>query len=217
MLYEEERKDIIRICLEMQEKKYFLGTWGNVSIRVGNHIILTPSRIGYNDMTPESLVVIDLEGNIVEGTNRPTSEKEVHRQIYLRREDAGMIIHAHTKKAMAVSVRKIREVPCLVEEMSQLIGGGIPITPQYVPAEQHFQLGTAAAENIGNRNGVILRNHGPVAVGRNTEEAVLMVEVIEKACEIFLDQGQMFYAPIPQCYIDSERYRYLYKDGNENT
>ena len=55
MLYEEERKDIIRICLEMQEKKYFLGTWGNVSIRVGNHIILTPSRIGYNDMTPESL------------------------------------------------------------------------------------------------------------------------------------------------------------------
>ena len=197
MLYEKERKDIIRICLEMQEKKYFLGTWGNVSIRVGNHIILTPSRIGYNEMTPESLVVIDLEGNIVEGTNHPTSEKEVHRQ--------------------AVSVRKIREVPCLVEEMSQLIGGGIPITPQYVPAEQHFQLGTAAAENIGNRNGVILRNHGPVAVGRNPEEAVLMVEVIEKACEIFLDQGQMFYAPIPQCYIDSERYRYLYKYGNEKT
>ena len=117
MLYEKERKDIIRICLEMQEKKYFLGTWGNVSIRVGNHIILTPSRIGYNEMTPESLVVIDLEGNIVEGTNHPTSEKEVHRQIYLRREDAGMIIHAHTKKAMAVSVRKIREVPGLVEEM----------------------------------------------------------------------------------------------------
>ena len=164
-----------------------------------------------------TLTAFDLEGNIVEGTNHPTSEKEVHRQIYLRREDAGMIIHAHTKKAMAVSVRKIREVPCLVEEMSQLIGGGIPITPQYVPAEQHFQLGTAAAENIGNRNGVILRNHGPVAVGRNPEEAVLMVEVIEKACEIFLDQGQMFYAPIPQCYIDSERYRYLYKYGNEKT
>ena len=87
-------------------------------------------------MTPESLVVIDLEGNIVEGTNHPTSEKEVHRQIYLRREDAGMIIHAHTKKAMAVSVRKIREVPCLVEEMSQLIGGGIPITPQYFLPDQ---------------------------------------------------------------------------------
>lgn len=217
MLYGKERKDIIRICLEMQEKKYFLGTWGNVSIRVGNHIILTPSRIGYNEMTPESLVVIDLDGNIVEGNNRPTSEKEVHRQIYLRRKDAGMIIHAHTKKAMAVSVRKIREVPCLVEEMSQLIGGGIPITPQYIPAEQHFQLGTAAAENIGNKNGVILRNHGPVAVGRNQEEAVLMVEVIEKACEIFLDQGQMFYSVIPQCYVDSERYRYLYKYGNENT
>ena len=90
-----------------------------------------------------------------------------------------MIIHAHTKKAMAVSVRKIREVPCLVEEMSQLIGGGLPITPQYVPAEQHFQLGTAAAENIGNRNGVILRTNSPVAVGRNPEEAVLMVDVIE--------------------------------------
>ena len=80
MLYEEERKDIIRICLEMQEKKYFLGTWGNVSIRVGNHIILTPSRIGYNDMTPESLVVIDLEGNIGKKVSAAESFLQVLRQ-----------------------------------------------------------------------------------------------------------------------------------------
>lgn len=217
MLYMAERQTIIRTCLLMQKKGYFLGTWGNISIRKGEHIILTPSRVKYEEMTAESLVIIDLQGNIVEGKNRPTSEKEVHRQIYLKRPDAGMIIHAHTKNAMAVSSQYISAVPCLVEEMSQLLGGEIPVTVKYVPAEQHFELGAAAAEAVGDKNGVILRNHGPVALGRTPEEAVLVVEVMEKASEIYLNVANTSYQAIPKEYVDSERYRYIYKYGNENT
>ena len=185
MLYYEERKLIIRTCLEMQELGYFLCTWGNISMRIGNHILLTPSKVNYNTMAPEDLVVIAEDGTKIEGDRTPTSEKEVHRQIYLRRKDVGAIIHAHTKYAMAASTQILAEVPCMVEEMSQYLGGSIPITKNYVPAEQHFKLGEIAGETIGERNAVILRNHGPVTCGRNMEEAIIATKVCEKACEIY--------------------------------
>ena len=69
MLYKDERQIIRDTCLHMQDINYFLNTWGNISMRVGDHIVLTPSRVNYNQMQAEDLVVIDLEGNIIEGTD----------------------------------------------------------------------------------------------------------------------------------------------------
>ncbi len=219
MIYQEQRNTIIDTCLMMDRIGFFLGTWGNVSMRVGDHIILTPSKVKYETMLPEDLVVIDMEGNRVEGERVATSEKEVHRQIYLMKPEVQAVIHAHTKCAMAMSVLDLEEVPCLVEEMSQLLGGSIPITPSYIPAEQHFELGRAAGAHISDRTGLILRNHGPVACGRTMDEAVLTVRVIEKACEIYATvlHERNLVMPIPQKAVESERYRYLYKYGNEKT
>lgn len=67
MTYENERKRIIETCLLMQKKEFFLGTWGNVSMRVGDRILLTPSKVCYDTMKPEDIVVIDLEGNKIGG------------------------------------------------------------------------------------------------------------------------------------------------------
>ena len=122
MLYTEARQEILNICRQMVEKGFFLGTWGNVSVRIGDHIILTPSKIEYDAMCLEDFVVLNLDGTIACGERTPTSEKEVHRQIYLKREDVKAIIHAHTAKAMAVSALPVNAVPCMVEEMSQLLG-----------------------------------------------------------------------------------------------
>lgn len=219
MIYQEERNTIIETCLMMDRIGFFLGTWGNVSMRVGAHIILTPSKVKYETLVPQDMVVIDLAGSLVEGERAATSEKEVHRQIYLMKPNVRAVIHAHTKCAMAMSVLDHEEVPCLVEEMSQLLGGSIPITPLYIPAEQHFELGRAAGMHIGDRNGLILRNHGPVACGRTMDEAVLSVHVIEKACEIYaavLHERKMV-MPIPQKAVESEHYRYLFKYGKEKT
>lgn len=218
MLYESEREAIISTCKLMQDLGYFIGTWGNVSMRVNSHILLTPSRVEYDTMKPEDMVVIDLAGNIIEGFRNPTSEKEVHRQIYLVRDDVNAVIHAHTPKAMAVSALYINEVPCIVEEMSQLLGGKIPLTLEYVQAKEHEKLGLAVAEVIGAKNGVILRNHGPVACGRTMEEAILVTKVVEKACDIYLSiQRDNQIVKIPDSYVESERYRYLYSYGNEKT
>jgi len=217
MLYEPERHRILEMCHLLQAKEYFLGTWGNVSMRVGDHIILTPSKLDYAVMRAEDMVVIDLDGNRIQGEQTATSEKEVHRQIYLVRSDVGAIIHAHTKYAMAMSVIEHAEVPCVTEEMSQLLGGAIPVTQQYVPAEQHIELGKAVANCIGSSNGVIIRNHGPVACGRSLEEALLSISVIEKSCEIYaaLPYGKIL--TLPKTAIESEHYRYFYKYGSEKT
>ena len=218
MLYEEERQSIVSACKLMQESGYFLGTWGNISMRLDDHILLTPSRVDYDMMQPVDLVVIDMCGNIIEGERNPTSEKEVHRQIYLIRDDVKAIIHAHTQNAMSVSATSIKEVPCMVEEMSQLLGGSIPLTLEYVPAKEHKELGMAAAKVIGEKNGVILKNHGSVACGRTMEEVVLVTKVIEKACGIYLDiQANNRIKEIPNHDIESERYRYLYSYGKEKT
>ena len=218
MKYEKERAEIIQTCRLMQEMGYFIGTWGNVSMRVGPHILLTPSRVDYDSMVPEDIVVIDMNGKQAEGERIPTSEKEVHRQIYLVREDVGAVIHAHTQKAMAISATVLREVPCVVEEMSQLLGGAIPLTKEYVPAEEHMRLGLAAAEAIGDKNGVILRNHGPVSCGKDMKEAILSAKIIEKSCGIYLQLlGQINVREIPEKYVKSERHRFLYTYGKEKT
>lgn len=216
MLYLRQKTDIINMCRKMQETGYFLGTWGNISIREGDHIILTPSRINYDEIVPDDMVVIRLDGTKVEGHRLPTSEKEVHRQIYLAREDIGAIIHAHTEKAMAVSAMHIREVPCMVEEMSQMLGGSIPLTNEYINAEQHAMLGIAAGRAIGDKSGVILKNHGPVACGKTLRDAELTAVVMEKACSIYLSLcGGCKISEIPQKYIESERYRFANTYGKE--
>lgn len=218
MTYEKERNKIIETCLKLQKAGYFPGTWGNVSIRCGDVIIITPSRICYNIMKPEDLTIIDIDGKITEGIHPPSSEKEVHRQIYQNREDIYAIVHAHTPYAMAASAMEIEAVPCLVEEMSQLLGGSIPVTQVYVPAKEHARLGEAAAAAIGNKNGVLLKNHGPVSCGRDIEESVLTAEIIEKVCQIYLSVSRPDrFCPIPEPFISSERNRYLYQYGKENT
>lgn len=217
MLYAQIRQEILDTCHQMVQEECFLGTWGNVSVRVGKHIILTPSKVEYDLMRSEDLIVLNLDGTVVEGSRTPTSEKEVHRQIYLKRDDIGAIIHAHTQKAMTVSALPINYVPCIVEEMSQLLGGRIPLTRQYISAEQHLELGIGASESISDKSGVILRNHGPVACGRDLREAALTVKVMEKACAIYLDAGGRPVREIAAKYVQSERYRFLYKYGHENT
>jgi len=217
MTFPKERRLMVDTCLKLQGMEYFIGTWGNMSVRVENSVLLTPSRVAYDAMRLEDIVVVNMEGEKLEGNLNPTSEKEVHRQIYRKRADVRAIIHAHTLNAMAVSAMETAEVPCLVEEMSQLLGGSIPLTQAYVRAENHLELGKAAAAAMGGRNGVILRNHGPVACGRDLMEAMLTARILEKACALYLRAiaTGVSLGAIPDEQAAGERFRYLHTYGKE--
>lgn len=211
----EIKKSILNACLWLQKKGLIIGTWGNVSVRCDDAMIITPSRINYNVMKPEDMMVLDLEGNIIDGYNCPSSEKDVHRLIYKYREDVDAVVHCHSEYATAMSATGCK-IPPIVEELCQLIGGEIPCTNIYIPAEKHLELAKEVAISIGDKNAVLIRNHGPVCCGRNLDEALLACLVVEKVAKIYMHLNRRLEAiPIIDEYVKSERYRFVYKYGSE--
>lgn len=215
MLNLDIKKKIIEVCLWLQKKDLVVGTWGNVSVRIDNAIILTPSRIPYDVMVPEDMVTIDYEGNVIEGFRSPTTEREVHRLIYLTRPDIGAIVHFHPLYASAMCAVG-ESIPPILEEMTQLIGGEIPTTPEYIRAGMHEELGAAAAKYIGDKNAVLLRNHAPVCCGKDLDEAKVCCQVVEKAARCYIElKGKLSIKVIPDEMVKLEHYRFVHDYGHE--
>ena len=213
MKYLELRKQIIDTCLWLQEKDLVRGTWGNVSMRVDDTILLTPTKIPYNVLKPEDMVIMDYEGNIVEGFRIPTSECELHRLIYLTRADFNCIIHYHPVYASAMCATG-EAIPPIFEEMSQLLGGEVPTTPEYIRSGDHRALGEAAAKYIGQKNALLLRNHAPVCVGDNLEDTKVACLVLEKAAACYIAlKGKFDIKVIPDEAVALEHHRFLHEYG----
>jgi len=211
----DERKEIIAACRELEACGFITGTWGNVSVRFGEGFLLTPSRVEYSLMLPEDLVLVGLDGRKASGERRPSSEKEVHRQIYVKRPDVGAVVHCHSTYASAVAAAGA-DIPPFLEEISQLVGDGIRCTKEYVRAGEHEKLGEQAAAYIGDNLAVLLLNHGPVSCGKDLAEAMLCCKVVEKAARIFLALEPGLGAKvIPAEAVELEHYRYVNTYGKE--
>ena len=133
----ELRQEIIDTCLWLKSQGLVFSTWGNISVRLDDgNILITPSKVEYETMLPEDLVVLAPDGTQVSGTRLSTSEREIHRKVMNKRTDVGAIIHMHSPYAMAVAARN-EGVPVISEEMCQLLGGGIPLSSEFVPSDRH--------------------------------------------------------------------------------
>jgi L-ribulose-5-phosphate 4-epimerase len=214
-LRESIKVEIIETCRALERIGYFVGTWGNVSVRVPEGLIVTPSRIGYDVMAPADLVTVSLEGDIVSGHRLPSSETGVHRLILKKKPDVGAAIHAHSPYATAVSCLR-RPIPAFVEDLAQIIGGQVNCT-RYVPAGQHQQIATEVANTIGEENAVLLANHGVFCCGRTLAEAFVACQILEKAAKMMLAAGGVGpVIPIPEEFVRSERDRFLHRYGTSN-
>ena len=206
------KRAIILKCRLLEKIGYFIGTWGNVSVRVEDGFIITPSRIPYDVVTIGDFVTMDLEGTILNGRRLPSSETETHRAIYRKRKDIGAIIHCHSPYASAVSCLHW-SIPSIVEDLAQVAGGRINCA-RYVPGGQHRKLAKAVAASIGKVNAVLMANHGAIACGRDLDEAFVTSQILEKAALLLLlgaPLGKL--RPIPDKFVREERHRYLYKYG----
>jgi L-fuculose-phosphate aldolase len=211
---DELREAIIGACLFMRDSLgYFVGTWGNISVRVQDGLLLTPSRMSYDAIAAEDLVVVGWKGGVVRGHRVPTSETELHRQILRQRPDLGALVHSHSPWA-SVCACAHRSIPVLTDDMAEVIGGEIRCAP-HVAAGRHRELAQAAAENIGpDACAVLLGNHGVVAGGRDLAEAVVASQFVEKAAMILIQAEAIGGArPIAEKSWREERHRYLYKYG----
>jgi len=211
----ELRKQIIEACLFLTRQGFCVGTWGNVSCRVEEGLLITPSRVNYDDLTPRDLIIVNLEGKKVSGTRLPSSEMHLHRMLMLRRPDFGAIVHTHSPYASIVAAAR-EAIPVLSDDTAQIIGDVVKCTT-YIPGGRHKKLAEEACKTIGNRaTAVLLANHGPVVGGRTLQEALVACQVLEKAAMMYVLGLNLKCRPIPCEFVEEERHRYLYKYGKEN-
>ncbi len=206
------KTEMIAKCRLLEKLGYFVGTWGNISVRVREGFIVTPSRISYAVIEPTDFVTVSLEGTVLAGHRLPSSETEIHRMVYDKKSEARAIIHSHSPYATAVSCLR-QSIPVFVEDMAQIIGGEVHCS-EYVPAGQHMRIAEAVGAAIGEENAVLLANHGVLCCGRDLDEALVANQILEKAARMMLAAGgRDKVIPIPEEFVRSERNRFLYKYG----
>ena len=160
------------------------GTWGNFSIKVKDKIIITPSGYSYELMTPNDLVIINLEGNILEGDRVPSSEWMMHSEIYKKRKDVDIILHTHPKYSSIASVT-MDEIPSLIEDSAMILGPYIKVTDYKLPGTRDLAVETV--NKIGDNNAVVMRNHGLVTVGNSFNEVISAAHIVEKNIMIYIE------------------------------
>lgn len=163
---------------------YVVGADGNLSVREGAGMLITPSRLAYERTRVDDIVLVGPDGEW-ERTQAwpPSSERAVHAAVYRARPDVAAIVHAHPVHACALAV--LREaLPALLDEVGPVLGGTVEVARYAVSGDP--ALGAAAVEALGDRQGVILANHGTVTVGRDLAEAFYRLEVLERAAHVYL-------------------------------
>jgi L-fuculose-phosphate aldolase len=208
----ELKHEVIAVCRRLEAQAFTIGTYGNVSVRVPEGLIVTPSRVDYSTLVPDDMVTVALDGTEVDGAREPSSETDVHRLIYVHRADVGAVIHCHSLYATAASCLH-RSIPVIVEEQSQVIGDAIRCT-EYMPAGQHLPLGEEVARVLGDSNAALLANHGTVSCGRTLAEALFTTQITERIAQMWLLTSAIGTPiTIPDEFVRSERDRWLYKYG----
>ncbi len=179
--------EIVATCRTMLETGLVVGTWGNVSRRCGRGcLLITPSGIPYPALEAEDLVAVGSNGKPAPGESgrrHPSTETLLHAEIYRARPDVEAVVHTHSPYASVFAVTGV-EIPPVLEEMAQLIGGGVRVARYALPGTK--QLGEAAVAALEDRSAVLLANHGVVGVGRTLQEALTVCQVVEKSAQVFL-------------------------------
>ncbi|MEV7001442.1 class II aldolase/adducin family protein [Streptomyces sp. NPDC093982] len=143
-----------------------VGTSGNVSVRVDDTVLVTPSGVPYDRLTPEDLTGVDLDGRQVLGTLVPTSELPMHLAVY-RATDAGAVVHTHAVHATAVSTL-VPELP-LIHYMSAALGGPVRVAPYATYGTE--ELAENMLQALTDRTACLLQNHGTMAYGTTLDQA----------------------------------------------
>jgi L-fuculose-phosphate aldolase len=186
--WRESKKTVLEAALKMSEKGLVTGTSGNISLRLtsqGNQqlMAITPSSRHYDTLDINDIPIIDFNGKIIDGKLAPSIETPMHTGIYKARKDVNAIIHTHSVFASAAAVAGLN-IPVILEEQAMLLGGGIKLAGYASSGTPEMAANTLAA--LGNRNAVLLANHGAVGTGRTMQDAFTACELIEKTARVYL-------------------------------
>jgi L-fuculose-phosphate aldolase len=175
------RAEVVQYAQRLTSDGLVVGTSGNISLRVDDLIAVTPSGVDYATMTPEDIPVVRLDGTVVAGSLKPTSELPMHLRCYAD-SDAAAVVHTHSAAATALSLLR-DEVP-LVHYQLAMFGGQVRVAPYCTYGTP--ELADAMAAGLRGRSATILANHGTIAYSHSLGHAFDKVSQLEWLCDVWL-------------------------------
>lgn len=188
------RESVCRANLELVEKGLVIFTFGNASgiDRESGLVAIKPSGVDYEELTPGNMVLLDLQGNIVEGDFNPSSDTKTHLKLYNAFNEIGGVVHTHSRHASAWAQAK-RPLPCLGTTHADYFHGEIPctelISDEAIKRDYEEETGTLIVDTFVNRDyrtmkAVLVACHGPFTWGDTVEEAVFISAMLEEVARI---------------------------------
>ena len=179
----QEKEQVVRYGKKLIDRRLTTGSGGNISVynREKNLVAISPSGLDYYETTPEDIVILDMDGNLVEGKHRPSSEAGMHLAFYKNRADVSGIVHTHSKFATAIACMGW-ELPA-VHYLIGMAGHRVKCTGYATYGSD--ELAKKALETIGDSNAVLLANHGLIALGEDVDRAFSTAEHLEFVSEVY--------------------------------
>jgi L-fuculose-phosphate aldolase len=197
------KQDIVCICRMLHRKNYLAATDGNVSVRLGERLLITPSGVNKGIMEAEQILTVDLAGQVLEGEGRPSSEIRMHLLAYELRPEIAAVVHAHLPYATGCTLAGIDLLEPILPEVVITLGG-IPTAPYATPGTE--EVPEAIREFIGEYDALLLSRHGAMTVGRDVVDAYNKMEKLEHTARVVLAarlQGPV--TPLPAAEVEKLR------------
>jgi L-ribulose-5-phosphate 4-epimerase len=208
------RRDVCALHEQLTRYQLVVWTAGNVSARVPGHdlLVIKPSGVDYDALTPESMVVCDLHGRVVEGDRAPSSDTEAQAYVYRHLADVGGVVHTHSPYAVAWAARG-QPIPCVTTMYADEFGGAIPVGPFAVIGDDSIGRGIVDTLRDSRSPAVLMRNHGVFTVGPTAKAAVkaaVMCEDVARSVHLAHQLGEP--VPIEPHQVDAlyDRYQNVY-------
>jgi L-ribulose-5-phosphate 4-epimerase len=217
-MLEQLRADVFRANMDLVRHGLVTLTWGNVSgiDRSSRRVVIKPSGVDYESMTPDDMVILDVDGNVVDGRLRPSSDAPTHLYLYNSFSEIGGIVHSHSAYA-TMFAQACREIPCLGTTHADHFRGPVPvtrfITENEVGEGYERETGKIIVERFAQISpvdtpGVLVAGHAPFAWGKNPADAVNNSLILERIAQMALGSLQLRPAitPLPE-YIQEKHYQ----------
>jgi L-ribulose-5-phosphate 4-epimerase len=214
---DELRRQVAALHAELPRNDLVVWTAGNVSARVpgADLLVIKPSGVSYDEISADSMVVTDLDGNLVDGDLSPSSDTAAHAYVYKHMPEVGGVVHTHSTYATAWSARA-EAIPCVLTMIADEFGGEIPVGPFALIGDDSIGRGIVDTLRGHRSPAVLMRSHGVFTVGRDARAAVkaaVLCEDVARTVHIARQLGTP--VPIEQRDIDALHARYQHAYGQE--
>ena len=209
---QQARQDLAHLHAQLWDAGLVVWSGGNISQRVEGGFVIKPSGLRYDELTPESMIHCDLDGNVIAGDRAPSSDTASHAYVYRNMPEVGGVVHTHSNYASAWAAVE-KPIPCILTAIADEFGGEIPLGPFAIIGDDSIGQGIVETLRGHRSKAVLMRQHGVFSIGKDAKSALkaaIMCEDVAKSAHLAHQLGDP--KPIAQHFVDSlfDRYQNVY-------